>query len=66
MGSSFASSDDQSPEALAHNSVLHARTKHMELGILFVRERSPWQEIHGALQTWSRKDSRSTNQAFAF
>lgn len=31
--------DNQSSVALAHNPVLHARTKHMELDIFFVREK---------------------------
>ena len=31
--------DNQSTVALAHNPVLHARSKHMELDIFFVREK---------------------------
>ena len=31
--------DNQSAVALSHNPVLHARTKHMELDLFFVRER---------------------------
>ena len=37
--------DNQSTVALSHNPVLHARTKHMELDIFFVREKVVQKEL---------------------
>jgi hypothetical protein len=51
VASSIIYGDNQSTGAMAHNPVLHAWTKHMEIDLFFVREKVLAKQINVAHQT---------------